>query len=76
MKSIPKVIAQKSAARKKSPVRPKANPKVKPVKPVDPENPWVKYAGMHKDDPIFLEVLEIMKKEKQKRIRRAQREDK
>lgn len=73
MKEIPKAIAQKSAARKKS--GPKAT-KAKPAKPVDPENPWVKYAGMHKDDPIFLEVLEIMKKEKQKRIRRARREDK
>ena len=25
------------------------------------ENPWVKYAGMFKDDPMFAEVLEIMK---------------
>lgn len=76
MKEIPKVIAQKSAARKKSPVRPKANSKVKPAKQVDPENPWVKYAGIHENDPIFLEVLEIMKKEKQKRILRAQRKAK
>jgi hypothetical protein len=73
MKEIPKVIAQKSAARKKS--RPKAT-KAKPAKAVDSENPWVKYAGIHENDPIFLEVLEIMKKEKQKRIHRAQREAK
>ena len=25
------------------------------------ENPWVKYAGMFKDDPMFAGVLEIMK---------------
>ncbi len=25
------------------------------------ENAWVKYAGMFKDDPMFAEVLEIMK---------------
>ena len=26
------------------------------------ENPWVKYTGMFKDDPMFDEVLEIMKR--------------
>jgi hypothetical protein len=25
------------------------------------ENPWVRYAGMFKNDPMFAEVLEIMK---------------
>ncbi len=59
MNSIPNVAARK----------------VKATKPVNPETPWVKYAGIHENDPIFLEVLESMKKEKQKRIRRARRED-
>jgi predicted RNase H-like HicB family nuclease len=30
------------------------------------ENPWVKYAGMFKDDPMFDEVLEIMKENRRK----------
>lgn len=30
------------------------------------ENPWVKYAGMFKDDPMFAEVLEIMKENRRK----------
>ena len=30
------------------------------------ENPWVKYAGMFKDDPMFAEVLEIMKTNRRK----------
>jgi hypothetical protein len=30
------------------------------------ENPWVKYAGMFKDDPMFTEVLEIMKENRRK----------
>jgi|SRR5581483_7286234 len=30
------------------------------------ENPWVKYAGMFKDDPMFDEVLEIMKQNRRK----------
>ena len=30
------------------------------------ENPWVKYAGMFKDDPMFAEVLEIMKDNRRK----------
>src|SRR6516165_5466564 len=30
------------------------------------ENPWVKYAGMFKDDPMFAEVLEIMKDNRSK----------
>ena len=30
------------------------------------ENPWVKYAGMFKDDPMFAEVLEIMKANRRK----------
>ena len=30
------------------------------------ENPWVKYAGMLKDDPMFAEVLEIMKDNRSK----------
>jgi hypothetical protein len=30
------------------------------------ENPWVKYAGMFKDDPMFAEVLEIMKENRKK----------
>jgi hypothetical protein len=30
------------------------------------ENPWVKYAGMFKGDPMFAEVLEIMKENRRK----------
>lgn len=30
------------------------------------ENPWVKYAGMFKGDPMFTEVLEIMKENRRK----------
>ena len=30
------------------------------------ENAWVKYAGMFKDDPMFAEVLEIMKDNRRK----------
>jgi hypothetical protein len=30
------------------------------------ENAWVKYAGMFKDDPMFAEVLEIMKENRRK----------
>ena len=30
------------------------------------ENPRVKYAGMFKDDPMFAEVLEIMKENRRK----------
>lgn len=30
------------------------------------ENPWVKYAGMFKDDPMFAEVVEIMKENRRK----------
>jgi hypothetical protein len=30
------------------------------------ENPWVKYAGMFKDDPMFAEVLEIMQENRRK----------
>jgi hypothetical protein len=30
------------------------------------ENPWVKHAGMFKDDPMFAEVLEIMKENRKK----------
>ena len=30
------------------------------------ENPWIKYAGMFKDDPMFAEVLEIMKQNRSK----------
>jgi hypothetical protein len=30
------------------------------------ENPWVKYAGMFKDDPMFAEVLGIMKENRRK----------
>ena len=30
------------------------------------ENTWVKYAGMFKDDPMFAEVLEIMKDSRRK----------
>jgi hypothetical protein len=30
------------------------------------ENPWVKCAGMFKDDPMFAEVLEIMKDNRRK----------
>jgi hypothetical protein len=30
------------------------------------ENPWVKYAGMFKDDPMFDEVLDIMKQNRRK----------
>ncbi len=29
-------------------------------------SPWVKYAGMFKDDPMFDEVLEIMKENRRK----------
>ena len=32
----------------------------------DSENPWVKYAGMFKDDPDFDEVLEIMAENRRK----------
>jgi predicted RNase H-like HicB family nuclease len=35
-----------------------------PARVVD--NPWVKYAGMFKDDPMFAEVLEIMKENRRK----------
>ena len=35
-----------------------------PAQPV--ENPWVKYAGMFKDNPMFDEVLEIMKQNRKK----------
>jgi hypothetical protein len=35
-----------------------------PVQPV--ENPWVKYAGMFKDDPDFKEVVEIMAENRRK----------
>lgn len=35
-----------------------------PVQPV--ENPWVKYAGMFKDDPDFEEVVEIMAENRRK----------
>jgi hypothetical protein len=30
------------------------------------ENPWVKYAGMFKDDPMFAEVVEIMEENRRK----------
>ncbi len=30
------------------------------------ENPWVKYAGMFKDDPMFADVLEIIKENRRK----------
>jgi hypothetical protein len=30
------------------------------------ENPWVKFAGMFKDDPMFAEVLQIMKENRRK----------
>ncbi len=30
------------------------------------DNPWVKYAGMFKDDPMFAEILEIMKGNRRK----------
>jgi hypothetical protein len=30
------------------------------------ENAWVKYAGMFKDDPMFAEVIEIMKDNRRK----------
>jgi hypothetical protein len=30
------------------------------------ENPWVKYAGMFKDDPMFAEVVDIMKENRRK----------
>jgi hypothetical protein len=30
------------------------------------ENPWGKYAGMFKDDPMFADVLEIMKDNRRK----------
>jgi hypothetical protein len=30
------------------------------------ENPWVKYAGMFKDDPMFAEVIQIMKDNRRK----------
>jgi hypothetical protein len=30
------------------------------------ENPWVKYAGMFKHDPMFAEVLEIIKENRRK----------
>ena len=29
-------------------------------------NPWVKYAGMFKDDPMFAEILKIMKGNRRK----------
>jgi hypothetical protein len=35
-----------------------------PARVVD--NPWVKYRGMFKDDPMFAEVLEIMKANRRK----------
>ena len=35
-----------------------------PARAVD--NPWVKRAGMFKDDPMFAEVLEIMKENRRK----------
>jgi hypothetical protein len=35
-----------------------------PAQPV--ENPWVKYAGMFKDDPMFADVVEIMKQNRRK----------
>jgi hypothetical protein len=34
--------------------------------PVTEENPWVKYAGMFKDNPMFDEVVEIMKENRRK----------
>ena len=36
------------------------------VEPATTENPWVKHAGMFKDDPMFAEVLEIMKENRRK----------
>jgi hypothetical protein len=30
------------------------------------DNPWAKYAGMFKDDPMFAEMLEIMKENRRK----------
>lgn len=31
-----------------------------------PENPWVKYAGMFKDDPMFKDVCRIMEENRKK----------
>jgi hypothetical protein len=70
MKSIPKAVAQKSATRRK-PV-PKAKIAAKPK--VDPENPWIKYAGIHENDPEFLEVMEIIRKEREKERAKARRQ--
>lgn len=39
---------------------------VEPAPEPPPENPWVKFAGMFKDNPMFDEVLEIMAENRQK----------
>mgnify|MGYP002776993889 CR=1 FL=1 len=35
------------------------------AQPSQPENPWVKYAGVFKDDPYFAKVMEQMNAERQ-----------
>jgi predicted RNase H-like HicB family nuclease len=34
------------------------------IEPLQTEHPWMKFAGMHKDNPLFTEVLEYIEAER------------